>query len=445
LVSASFASTRALATAALLFAASVPGSAAAEELAPGVTPAIDYSGDWSTRPALSGDWGGLRQRLADRGLTFEVEWFQAGQGVVDGGIEERGTYVTNLDYYLKLDLMRMGLLPGALISARGQSRFGDTVNADSGLLLPVNTYSYFPFTDSIDEDVPIALTELNYLQFVTEEVGVLIGKITTMANRNEFAGGEGRTQFMNMQLLWSAAFAQVVPYSTLAVGGIWAPSPQVNVSTIFMNTKDASRSSGFGDIGDGTSWWTSADIQYRLGALPGGVGAGAVYAFDGDFAGIGGLNIDPGIGLSQERESSSWAFYASGWQYLVTEDPAPDFIVLDDGRQDLEGVGAFVMLGVADEDTNPISWSLSAGLAAKGPIPGRESDTTGLGYFYNRVQEPGRITGSRLDRAAQGLEFYYNVSLAQSIALSLDLQWSESAFAQVDDAVLLGVRLDVRF
>ena len=318
------------------------------------------------------------------------------------------------------------------------------MNADSGLLLPVNTYSYFPFTDSIDEDVPIALTELNYLQFVTEEVGVLIGKITTMANRNEFAGGEGRTQFMNLHFLWSSAFAQVAPYSTLAIGGIWAPSPAVSVSTFLMNTADASTSSGFDDIGEGTSWWTSADLQYRLGALPGGVGVGAIYAFDGDFAEIGGLYIDPGVGLSQDRESNAWAFFASGWQYLVTEDPAPDLINLDDGGQDLEGIGAFLMLGVADRGTNPVSWSLSVGLGGKGLIPGRDLDTAGLGYFYNRLQDRETIAFDRLSGSTQGLEVYYNIAIARSVALSLDLQWTKSAFAQVDDAVILGVRLDIR-
>jgi hypothetical protein len=122
-------------------------------------------------------------------VTFEVEWFQVGQGVVTGGIEKRGAYVTNLDYDLMLDLMRMGLIPGALVSVRGQSRFGETVNGESGLLLPVNTYSYFPFTTSVDENVPIALTELSYLQLVTDELGFLGGKITIMANRNEFGGG----------------------------------------------------------------------------------------------------------------------------------------------------------------------------------------------------------------------------------------------------------------
>jgi len=247
-----------------------------------------------------------------------------------------------------------------------------------------------------------------------------------------------------MHFLWSSAFAQVAPYSTLAIGGIWAPSPQVNVSTFLMNTADASTSSGFDDVGDGTSWWTSADLQYRLGALPGGVGMGAIYAFDGDFAEIGGLYIDRGVGLSLDRKSSAWAFHASGWQYLVTEDPAPDVINLDDGRQDLQGIGAFLMLGVADRGTNPVSWSLSVGLGGKGLIPGRDLDTAGLGYFYNSLQDPRTIALDRLSGTTQGFEVYYDIAIARSVALSLDLQWTKSAFSQVDDAVILGVRLDIR-
>jgi porin len=389
----------------LLIASSTPIEAAPPEPPPGVTPLTDYSGDWVTRPALTGDWGGMRQWLADRGLTFEVEWFQVGQGIVSGGIEKRGAYVTNLDYYLTLDLMRMGVIPGALISVRGQSRFGKTVNGASGLLLPVNTYSYFPFTTSVDENVSIALTELNYLQFITEEFGLLGGKITTMKNRNEFAGGEGRTQFLNMQFLWSATFAQVAPYSTLAIGAIWAPEPNVSVSTFFMNTADASTSSGFKDIGDGTSWWSSADYQYQLGSLPGGVGAGGIYAFDGEFSEIGGINIDRGAGLTNDRKSSSWAIYVNGWQYLYTEDPALELINLDDGRQDLQGLGAFLMFGTADRDTNPVWWSLAGGLGGKGLIPGRDLDTAGLGYFYNRIQDPVAVSGKRLGRSVHGLEF----------------------------------------
>jgi porin len=265
-----------------------------------------------------------------------------------------------------------------------------------------------------------------------------------MANRNEFSGGEGRTQFLNYEFLFSSTFAQLAPYSTLAVGGVWAPSPRVNVTTVLMNSTDSSTSSGFDDIGEGTSWSTSADVQYRLGALPGGVGIGAIYAFDGDFGEIGGLNIDPGGGISADRESSAWAFQASAWQYLATEDPAPDVINLDDGRQDLEGVGAFLTLGVAERGTNPVSWSLSAGLGGKGLIPGRDLDTAGIGYFYNRLQDRRTIAQDRLSRRAQGLEIYYNVAIARSVALSLDLQWTKNALAGVDDAIITGMRLDFR-
>jgi porin len=185
-------------------------------------------------------------------------------------------------------------------------------------------------------------------------------------------------------------------------------------------------------------------VQYRLGGLPGGVGLGAIYAFDGEFAGIGGLYLDPGVGFSVESESSSWAVYASGWQYLLTEEPVPDTIDLDDGRQDLQGIGAFLMLGVADRDTNPVSWSVSAGLAGKGVVPGRDRDTAGLGYFYNRLQDPKAIRGDRLARSVQGLEAYYSIAVARSVDLSLDLQWTKSAFESVEDAIILGLRLDLR-
>ena len=103
----------------------------------------------------------------------------------------------------------------------------------------MNSFQYFPLTSTLDEDVPLTITELNYLQYLSEQLGVFVGKITTMDNANEFAGGAGRSQFMNFQFLWSSVFAQVTPYSTLAVGGLWMPWPNVIVTTLLMNTEDS--------------------------------------------------------------------------------------------------------------------------------------------------------------------------------------------------------------
>jgi len=410
----------------------------------GLLPVPEYAGEWRTRPALSGDWGGTRQDWAERGLTIDVDWLQVGQGVVSGGLDTGWAYASNLDWYATLDLDRMDVAPGALVSFRGQTRFGETVNGDTGLLLPVNTYSYFPLTDEFDENVAFAVTELNWLQFFSEEVGVQAGKITTMETMNEFSGGEGRSQFMNFQFIWSAAFAQTAPYSTLAVAALWMPDPQVVLTSVLMNSEDASTTSGFDDIGEGTSWWTSVDTQYRLGDLPGGMGLGGIYAFDGDFAKLGGIYIDPGAGIAVGTEEETWSLYWHGWQYLHTEAAPPELIDVVDGRQDLEGVGLFAILGLADEDTNPVSWSAAAGLGGRGLIPDRGDDTCGLGWFYNDLQEFASLPNA-LDGSAQGIEAYYNIALAQSVALTADVQWTQSAFPRVDDAVVLGARLHIGF
>ena len=111
---------------------------AASEAEQGLLPVPDYSGKIGSRTTLTGDWAGVRQDWANRGITLGFDWYQSYQDIVDGGFAEDDAYSTNLDYRLNFDLMRMGIVPGALVTVRAQSRFGDTVNGASGLLLPIN-------------------------------------------------------------------------------------------------------------------------------------------------------------------------------------------------------------------------------------------------------------------------------------------------------------------
>jgi porin len=408
----------------------------------GILPVPDYTGDWTERPALTGDWGGLRQKWAENGFTFALDWYQVYQDVVDGGIEEGGEFSTNLDYRMGFDLMRMGLVPGAVLSVRAQSRWGDTVNGNSGVLLPVNAYSAFPSSSDVDGDVDIAVTELNWLQFLSEQVGVVLGKITTMGNSNEFMGGEGRTQFMNFQFMFSPVLAQLAPYSTLAAGVVWMPSERVTVGSNLLNTTDSSTTSGFDDIGDGATWATTVEYLASLNDLPGGGTIGFYYGFDGDFAGIGGINIPPGGAVTVEEEETAWALSWSGWQYLTAEDGGAT-VDPRNGRQDLQGLGVFLQLGLGDEDTNPVSWSVGVGLAGRGTIPGRDNDTWGIGYFYNDLQDLDLGAIVELDDNTQGLEIYYDIHLIEALSITLDAQWMESGLSDVDEATILAARMNV--
>jgi len=409
----------------------------------GLLPVPDYSGDLFKRSHLTGNWGGVRQDWANNGITMGFDWYQAYQDVVDGGVEEGSESSTNLDYRLNLDLMRMGLVPGALVTVRAQSRFGNTVNSTSGLLLPANMYSYFPFSSDPDEDINFAITELNWTQFLSDDFGLLAGKITTARTANEFMGGEGRSQFMNFQLSFSAVIAQLAPYSTLAVSILWLPHPNWTVSTTLMNLKDASTTTGFGDIGDGSTWATTADYLYKLNKLPGGGTFGIYYGFDADFSKIGGINMDPGIGISTDKKKTSWALMWSGWQYLITENGSGS-VDPRNGRQDLQGLGLFAQVGIADEDTNPVSWSIAGGLSGRGSIPGRDDDTWGVGCFYNDLQDLDRRF-LKFEDSVSGLEVYYDIALFGWAYLTLDAQWNKNAFKSVDDATILGARLNISF
>lgn len=417
-------------------------SPSAEVCCPPQAALPEYGGCWNRRLLLTGDWGGARTRLAKRGVQIKADWVQIAQGVLHGGLEQRWANTTNLDLYATVDLGRLAHLPGATVSIRLQSRFGDTVNGGSGLILPVNTYGYFPYTSTLDEDLPLVLTEFNWLQMFSDKFGILVGKVTTMGGTNEFAGGEGRTQFMNFQFLFPSVFAQIAPYSTLAAGVVWAPSPKVSVSSLLLNLADASVGTGFDEFDEGQTWWTNVDVSYRVGRKPGGVTVGAGYAFNADFARIGGLIIAPGGGASSTKQSNTWAVFASAWQYLFALEPVRD-VDPTDGRQDLRGLGVFAMLGAGDESTNPVHWSVAGGLSGRGLIPGRCNDTCGIGYFYNRQGSPlaHAALGSLLTQDSQGGEAYYRYAVAESIGLTVDAQWTGSGLRDVESAFLLGFRL----
>ncbi len=409
----------------------------------GLLPVPDYSGDLATRRFLSGDWGGTRGQLAGKGLSFAVDWTQVTQGVVQGGERIDWDYVGSLDYIMVADLYRMGVVPGAMLKVRAESRYGETVNDDTGSVLAVNTDGSVPITSPINEGLPIAVTELNYTQFLSESFAVLVGKVQTLdGDPNEFASGRGRSQFMNANFVYNAVGARTVPYSTLGVGVVWLPTSRVTVASSLINTKDSSTTTGFDHIADGWTWTAEVDLQYRLGSLPGGFNLGGTYAFAGDFSQIGGkLTLLPSVSI--EKSSESWAIYASAWQFLFTPDQAPEKLDGTNGRPDVRGLGVFARLGYGDPDTNPVDWTGSFGLGGRGLVLDRDDDTWGVGAYYTHLQDFRRVL--KVADSSSGLEAFYNVAITPAVGLTFDVQWADGGFETVDAATVVGARLDMRF
>ncbi|MFT5290574.1 MAG: porin [Planctomycetota bacterium] len=410
----------------------------------GLLPLRKYDGPLDERLFLSGNWGGKRDQMTEAGVRYDLIWTQVLQGVESGGADQSTEYGGKLDIPITFDLDRMGILPGALFTFRTESKYGNSVNRETRVLLPANDVHFFPLTDG-EEDVLLAITEFRYTQFLSKSLGVFIGKIIALGGDvNEFAGGRGDTQFLSHSFLASSVTALVNPYSAPGAGVFWMPNEDVTITSSIYTTNDASTDSGLDELDEGLTWSTSIRNQYGHNALPGGMNLAFQYAFDGDFTDIQGQFVDGGA-LSIPSNSESWNAFWNIWQYISVDGPADKRVDVTNGRTDLRGTGFFARAGVADRDTNPVEWSLSMGLASRGLLPGRPDDTLGVGFARSKIRENLLTDSPFVDVASQRWEAYYRFAISPAVGLTLSAQILDPLLETVDTATAFGLRLRCSF
>ena len=439
-------------TAILLFGAAALLPAAHDALADtapakssGILPLLDYTGDFATRSYLLGDFGGRRTEWAHRGFSFNIDYNQYFQDVISGGRDTGSEYGGTVDYNISIDFDRMGLIPGGLLQIRAVSRYGDSVNGISGSLIPVNTDATHPTTSPADEDVGLWLPVINYTQFLSETFALGFGKYDTYDSANEFAGGRGRSQWWNLNLTMPVSAALIIPYSTLGGVALFMPNPGMTITGMVATSTDTSNSSGFSDFDEGMFGLLSFTNQYQLKSLPGGFGLMYGYGWDGEFNEINGrINIDAAT-LQPTIADTTWFFSVDAWQYLWVESDQKQSVDITNGRQDLQGVGVFSRFQFGDQDTNPLDYSISGGVNAKGLIPGRDNDAMGLAFNYSKLNKGRFLNFVGVRDSSSVLEIFYNIELTPAVHLTLDAQVAESGLPNIDTATILGTSLEIRF
>lgn len=411
----------------------------------GLLPLADYSGSLSERSHLLGNLGGSRTDWAKKGFTFDIDYNQYVQGVVDGGLDTDSAYGGTIDYNINVDFDRMGLIPGGLLQIRAVSRYGQSVNAISGALLPVNTDATRPTTTTLDDNVSLWLPSITYTQFLSESFGLSIGKMEMFDTTNEFSGGRGRSQWWNQNLNMPVSPALIVPYSALAAAAFYMPSPNLTITGIVSTSSDTSNHSGFDMLDDGLNAMLALEYQYKINDLPGGFNLIYGYGWDNEFNQIDGrITIEDGQLVLSTRDDT-WSLSADVWQYLWVEGGASQFINTADGRQDLQGVGVFSRIQTADKDTHPNDFFFSLGVNAKGLIPSRDHDAMGIAYSYNSMNKGRFLDVIGIEDSSTVWEFFYNFELTPAVHLMLNAQLVNSPFPNIDTATILGTSLQMRF
>lgn len=387
-------------------------------------PPNPYSGDIWSRSTLTGDWWGLRNDLAAKGITLDVSLTQVTQGIVSGGKEKLWLYGGGRgDITLNVDSQKLGLWPGGFLGfeAEGnfipEDNFLKTVNGKTGALMPVNSNQLYPTPAGDNFNVPA----LNFTQFLSHYFGLTLGKYATVTansgDMNEFAHGKGDTQFMNLALNFNPIMALTVPYSTLGTGAIVLPTQdpkEAIVSFLVLQTNGKASTSGF----------ESLDANKLTFASEGRVttdffGLTGHQLFGATFSNKRYTSLDQSLRFIVENrglqaKKGSWNVYYNFDQYLY-----------EPKKGSGEGVGIFGRFGASDGNPNLMRYFGSFGIGGKGMIPGRPLDRFGWGFYYIDVSNPtftGLLTTRKILRDEYGFEAFYNIAITPWLLLTPDIQ-----------------------
>ena len=337
-----------------------------------------------------------------------------------------------------LDTGKAGFWPGGFIEAHGQSYWGNTVNDDVGAVSGVN------FQPSLKAAAPNGtyLSHLTLTQFVSERLAFTIGKQNTAAgDANDYAHGEGDTQFMNGAFNLNPTTYLSSPYSVLGAGFAYLfGDDKQNVFSVLVYDGDGQiNTSGFDTVFDGRTT-VGANVRFRTDFLgmKGHQYFGAIYGFgkynaqgSSPISALPTANLPPG--LEPKQVNGTWTLFYNFDQQLVSDPNNP--------KRD---IGIFGRIGLADNTSSVINSFYSIGLGGNGLFPSRVQDDFGIGYYYMDFSKE-RVKLILPKGNEQGVEVFYNLAVTPALKLTVDLQVIDGSQTGADTAWVAGIRGRIEF
>jgi porin len=405
-----------------------------ETPAPPVTPAPapdPYPDGPPSSRFLLGDGFGLRPALEARGLSFYVSSTQFEQGVAAGGLRQASRWGGKFDMLAHLDSGKLGLWEGGMLDLFAESRLGRSVDGFAGVFSPTNLAMFFPVPD---QDIT-AITGLKFTQAITEQSGVFFGKLNALnGDREKFLKYPLTARFWNAAFNFNLALDRY-PYSTPGAGFYAAPEWGPALAFLVLDSHNSPRTSGLENLGrNGVFLYAEAKQVTEFFGLPGRQVLAGLYG-TGSFTDLSPASFVelPSGAAAAPLKSGTWTLLWKVEQRLLVDS--------DDSER---GLGLYAQTGLGDGNPNPIRWFVSAAVCGNSPVPGREGDTLGVGFYDLGLSAQAKDLVPGL-RDEYGVELFYNVRIAPGCHLTPDLQVLHPGLAPVDTALVLGVRLKLDF
>ena len=400
--------------------------ASAEEPAPEAE-ARDWFGgkawfEWST---MTGDWGGARTNLEDKGLAIGGSYTMDWGSVWSGGVNNVASTIHLWDINATADLEKMFGWKGATIFADGyftQVRGGSRDVGD------------FHGVSNIDSGKNIGqLAELWYEQWLFEDkLRLKVGKIDGNA---EFAFIDAASETLNGSIAMPATAWDLPTYPNPATGVVVFVYPSERcyigggafdgATADGWDTGNRGPDQFFGDD-KSDAWFFIAEAGFtwdEWGSMGGGRFAVGGHIHTADFAELNGSDTEDATGAYVLLEQQVWRKGA--------EEENAD-----------KGVYLFGLAGLGDSDVHEVEGQLIGGVMCRGLFESRPDDSFGVLSSWLMLNED-----AGLEEDEVVIEVLYKAQLTPWISVTPDLQFviNPGGTEDVDDAVRGGARFELVF
>ncbi|HEY1507033.1 MAG TPA: carbohydrate porin [Stellaceae bacterium] len=364
------------------------GNAAAQEASP-------HDGDLTTRDALTGDWGGMRSMLEDKGIALGGDVIDEALGNMTGGTKTGAIYDGRIELFATLDLDKLLGWSDATFHVNAYQTHGRGLSANNlgGNLMTASNIEAARSTRLFD----LWIEQL----FFDGALSIRGGQI---AADDEFFTSNYAGNFINGTFGWPAIMAsdlpsggQAYPLATPGLRIAYAPAKEITLAAAIMNGDPAG--GGLTNPqqrdGDGTAFrfndgaFVIAEARYAVNQAKDTEGQPATYklgawyhsgAFDDErFDSNGQSRAAPTSTGVTRKHWNNVGFYAVADRQLWHDSDAD------------RNIGVFFRLGFAPlGDRNLVTLYADAGVNFKGLIASRSDDVFGVAMAVAQVGRAAR-------------------------------------------------------
>jgi porin len=386
----------------------------------------NFLGSWSKQDYLTGNWGGYREKLKDKGIDIFGFYYATVLGNPIGGRSKGVSYAGLLDLFINLDLEKLIGVKGSSFRISGYWSSGRSLTEDF-------IGNFFNVSSAFNGD-SVGLYQLYFEQSLFDDIlNIALGR---MATGDDFMTSPIFYNFVSLafdqnpvSIFFNIPSFTADPTSTWGVRAKVAPVKEFyamfglydsNPATGRISSRNFEPSFNgegliIGEVG------FSVNNDRDLKGLPGNYKVGGYYDTS-NFA---------LLSAPEAKRSGNYGFYLLMDQMIYREGaPGSD-----------QGLTPFATFTLApSNDINTFPFFFSTGMVYEGLFPSRDTDTTSFGFSYGNVSKD--LIGQDFEILME-LSHIFNITPWLSVQPDIQYVIHPGGSSQIPNAFVIGFALDV--